>query len=389
MVHRDIKPQNLMLTPRGRVKILDFGLARFASELHPAGALTASHALMGSPDYIAPEQAVDSRTADIRADVYALGCTFYHLLAGQPPFPEGTLIQKVMAHMERPPAQLSAFRGDVPPALVRIVERMMAKRPEERYQTPREVADALAPWAVPAVQASASPAPHAPTPSPLPTAAYPLPPAEQPAKKRGFLRGVFRTLFGCGCGMVLGLALIITLIVVLVTKFGPQLAEIIKRETQRPSDWERLAERWQAPPADAGPDRLFPPEVADYKRAAQDSETTVPALDLRLPGRHATYVSPAGKVEVYAYRVDDPERAAVFGRVNQAVQHASGTTFKFGNEASSRRYSYAFSPPMERGMLWGDKGWLFLARSGDVENVEEFLEAYLKAIAASEPGKRP
>src|SRR5262249_41980004 len=112
MVHRDIKPHNLMRTPGGQVKILDFGLARFASEAAPPGALlagppageappaaslTQTGTMMGTPEYIAPEQARDAHAADIRADLYSLGCTLYDLLTGQAPFPEGTAVEKVRA----------------------------------------------------------------------------------------------------------------------------------------------------------------------------------------------------------------------------------------------------------------------------------------------------
>ncbi len=165
MVHRDIKPQNLMRTPEGQVKILDFGLARFAMEAAPTGALLVEGApagrgrtgslthigsVMGTPDYLAPEQARDAHTADIRADIYSLGCTLYDLLTGHAPFPEGTVVDKVMAHLERSPTPLTERRRDVPPALARVVERMMHKDPAERYQTPAEVAEALAPFAAPA-----------------------------------------------------------------------------------------------------------------------------------------------------------------------------------------------------------------------------------------------
>jgi WD40 repeat protein/serine/threonine protein kinase len=148
MVHRDLKPHNLMLAPDGRVKILDFGLARFASEAASAG-VTGTGMVLGTVDYIAPEQADRARQADIRSDIYSLGCTLYHLLAGQPPFPAGTPIQKVMAHVEKKPQPLTELRPDLPEGLMPVLERMMAKNPRHRYQTPAEVALALLPFTIP------------------------------------------------------------------------------------------------------------------------------------------------------------------------------------------------------------------------------------------------
>jgi hypothetical protein len=110
MVHRDLKPHNLMLTPEGRVKILEFGLARFASEAASKAGVTGTGMALGTVDYIAPEQADSARQADIRSDIYSLGCTLYHLAAGQPPFPAGTALQKVMAHMEKTPQPLTELR---------------------------------------------------------------------------------------------------------------------------------------------------------------------------------------------------------------------------------------------------------------------------------------
>ncbi len=144
LVHRDVKPHNLMLTKQGVVKVMDLGLARLAGE--PAAGLTATGAAVGTPDYIAPEQALNAKAVDIRADVYSLGCSLYHLLAGQVPFPEGALTEKLMYHQLRTPAAIEQLRGGLPPGLPDVVRKMMAKRPEQRYQLPREVAVALAPF---------------------------------------------------------------------------------------------------------------------------------------------------------------------------------------------------------------------------------------------------
>src|SRR5262249_48169742 len=120
LVHRDIKPQNLMRTPTGQVKILDFGLTRFARESAPAvraapepasaipSSLTHAGSLMGTPDYMAPEQAASCHSADIRADIYSLGCTLYFLLTGHVPFPEGNTTDKLLAHAERTPRPVTA-----------------------------------------------------------------------------------------------------------------------------------------------------------------------------------------------------------------------------------------------------------------------------------------
>ena len=158
MVHRDIKLQNLMLTRKGQVKILDFGLARFAcaSTSAPAAPLTENGFLTGTPDFMSPEQTEDPHGADIRADIYSLGCTLYALLAGQLPFPGGTSLLKIVGHLTKEPTPLTDFRDDLPPELVQLVARMMAKDPARRFQTPAEVAKALLSFRKPGATAEGS-----------------------------------------------------------------------------------------------------------------------------------------------------------------------------------------------------------------------------------------
>lgn len=150
LVHRDIKPSNLMLTTRGLVKVLDLGLARLRAEEQPADAgLTGTGMVMGTPDYMAPEQLLDAHAVDIRADIYSLGCTLYELLTGAAPFSGpsySSLMEKRQAHLTTPPPPLSEHRPEVPAELADVVARMIAKLPEQRYATPAEVVDALQPF---------------------------------------------------------------------------------------------------------------------------------------------------------------------------------------------------------------------------------------------------
>ena len=137
MVHRDIKPHNLMINLKGQIKILDFGLARMVRErTAQSGGLTSADSFMGTPEYVAPEQAADARQADTRADLYSLGCTLYYLLAGRPPFREETAMKVVMAHMQDTPRPLQELRRTCRLSCGRLLQKLLAKDPGQRYQTP-------------------------------------------------------------------------------------------------------------------------------------------------------------------------------------------------------------------------------------------------------------
>lgn len=144
LVHRDIKPSNMLLDRNGCVKLLDLGLAQFFDEENSSFVKEFENGyVIGTADYLAPEQVIDSQV-DIRADIYSLGCTGYFLLTGRSPFQEGTSHQKMLWHQVRMPKPISKYRDDVPEGLIRIIDCMMAKEPERRYQTPIELVEALA-----------------------------------------------------------------------------------------------------------------------------------------------------------------------------------------------------------------------------------------------------
>lgn len=236
LVHRDIKPSNILVSQKGsnsevrgsslkmarpalvtmrdrdrkhqaassarlaqgwgQVKILDMGLARLTESLdedrppHEQTPLTRAGALLGTPDFIAPEQARDARNVDIRADIYSLGCTFYYILTGKPPFPGGTDVQKLIRHQTEKAYPIEELRPGIPVEVTTILNRMLEKRPEDRYSTPQHLADALDQYLVPVLPTTPVPTSVAetppvaetpvPVPPPRPSPATAPPPAPRP-----------------------------------------------------------------------------------------------------------------------------------------------------------------------------------------------------------------
>ncbi|HMO34839.1 MAG TPA: serine/threonine-protein kinase, partial [Gemmatales bacterium] len=165
-VHRDIKPANILVDRYGNVKLLDLGLSRlFENDNDQLTRNFDEGNVLGTADYIAPEQALNVSAADIRADIYGLGCTLYFLLAGRPPFNKGSAAQKLLWHQTKYPEHIHTVRPDLPEEINEIIFRMIAKKPDDRFATPLEVAQALSPFVTEEV--GPPPEEEVPWPSPM------------------------------------------------------------------------------------------------------------------------------------------------------------------------------------------------------------------------------
>ncbi|MBY0513742.1 MAG: protein kinase [Gemmataceae bacterium] len=194
LVHRDIKPGNLLLDRAGTVKVLDLGLARFNVETGRNDNLTQKFdaaSILGTADFVAPEQTMNSSRVDIRADLYSLGIAFYYLLTGKMPFADGTPAQKILWHQSRDPVPVAELRPGVPAAVAEVLERMIRKDPADRFQNPAEVVVALRPLVtapvppprpeeMPKVRATAYPLAVSPPPTPGLFDPFPTPPVTPP-----------------------------------------------------------------------------------------------------------------------------------------------------------------------------------------------------------------
>ncbi|MDR1960437.1 MAG: serine/threonine protein kinase [Planctomycetaceae bacterium] len=139
VIHRDVKPSNILITQNAQAKLIDMGLARLLSPTTAEADLTASGVTLGTFDYISPEQARDPRNADTRSDIYSLGCTFFFMLTARPPFSEGTVLQKLLQHQGDIPPDVREFQPKIPEKVALLIQKMMAKDPKSRFQSPLEL----------------------------------------------------------------------------------------------------------------------------------------------------------------------------------------------------------------------------------------------------------
>jgi len=146
LIHRDVKPANFLINTEGVIKVLDLGLALFQDQNDASLTMEYNDKVLGTADYLAPEQALNSHTVDNRADIYGLGCTMYFLLTGHPPFPDGSIASRIVKHQNNMPADIRADRPDCPGELDGICVKMMQKDPKFRYQDCNQVAKALETW---------------------------------------------------------------------------------------------------------------------------------------------------------------------------------------------------------------------------------------------------
>jgi serine/threonine-protein kinase len=307
LVHRDIKPGNLMVVRPGPdeppvVKILDFGLARVESEAPQAVHLTQLGKVVGTVDYIAPEQAANARTADIRADIYSLGCTLFYLLTGKPPFSGNSAVEKIGARALGEAPSVRKSRPDVSPALERVVARMMARDPAERYQTPGEVAKALELHTRDEKQGRAAPPaadrPAAPETAPV-RSPWDFDRGEDGGGRRPRSRGVPGWVWLAGCAATVVVGVVVVLAVRNGSKptppGGPQVAVKGPGDADRPKDADKAKDAGAGQKKDKKDKTNTPEKPAPLPRLVAFPKLTLPergAADLQVKVERQGYAGP-------------------------------------------------------------------------------------------------
>jgi hypothetical protein len=397
LVHRDIKPRNMWLeAPNGRVKLLDFGLVRCADD--DAG-ITRSGMILGTPAYMSPEQ-TGGRPLDHRSDLFSLGCVLYRLATGRPAFHGSDPISTLVAVASAQPTPPSELDPSVPMRLSMLIMKLLEKNPDDRPPSARTVAALLA--SIEKVPSSAT-APHRAAAPWAPTAAKPelagrtvhAPLETQPRQKTA---GCQRAFAGCGLVTLVCVTLLVAGIVWLVVKGLPKMIDAVTEETKRQNEWAGVARVWKPPPAEAGPDRLFPESVAGVRLDRHDTEVDLRDLGIDIAGKHALYGQGAAAVDIFVFRVNALEKEALYKRVIEAPKPGEPSppgqlNFRRSNYRAVHGTSqdqllwYHVSPPDQMGACWWDRGWLFVARSMTGDDPEPFLRKYLTALSHGEPQK--
>jgi hypothetical protein len=291
----------------------------------------------------------------------------------------------------------------VPRELSLLIMKLLEKNPDDRPPSARAVADMLGSIS----GASSSPAAaHGPAAAPLgqTVATAKLAPAPAIARKpretqpRRRASGCLKAFAGCGILTLAFVLLLVAGIVMLVFKGLPKLINVVSEENKRQNDWAEVARVWKPPPADAGPDRLFPEAVAGVRLDHHDTEVDLQYLGIDIAGHHAVYGQGSTAVEVFVFRVTALEKEALYKRALEGPKAGEAPP---PGQVSTRRQNYRvthgtsqdpllwyrMSPPDEIGVLWWDKGWLFVARSTSGDDPEPFLRQYLTASSGDEPEK--
>lgn len=312
MVHCDVKPANLLVNRQGVVKILDMGMARLLGR-PKAGNTEQDERLLGTVDYLAPEQALESPQLDHRVDIYSLGCTFYFLLTGHPPFPEGTLHERILKHQTHQPRSIVEQRPDAPKDLATICRKMMAKNAADRFQTADEVAQLLADWQPPKRKLLRA----------VPLAEPETPPEHEQhaldirveggfsrsraSRAGGFAAGCKRAVrqhprwaLFCGLAAALGLAVLVGVVAVLASRGRQPASDQTASGTAARRD-AKTAQR--SPPSgpsehqqDEWPDVKLPPSDFDPEKLTVLSDTSHKAGQRKQPNG-TTGVTPVPRAE--------------------------------------------------------------------------------------------
>ncbi|HEY7311735.1 MAG TPA: serine/threonine-protein kinase [Gemmataceae bacterium] len=402
IIHRDLKPSNIMMNRRGEPVVMDFGLARQPTARDAR--LTQSGTILGTPAYMPPEQ-VDGATTLLgpRCDIYSLGVILYELLTGRLPFQGGTT-QVLCQILRDEPRRPSVYRPDLEPRLEAICQKAMAKRINERYRSMADLAAALEQF----LQAPESPEvftlelvqaeekPPAPPVQPrkeseqekrASVSAAPLlealPADPLPAVPRRRRRWP-KVLLGCLTVSLLCCGGPILLLTILMPKVGEKIKDgfhWVGGEITRQSEWNSLGTRWQAPPADVSPQELFPTRVGEFERGPIGLGVPLSQHNIDTTGRKTTYRRRGQEVELYALRSSSLEREALFKCLLDSIEKRSNGRRIVQGDANSYRLTYSLGPPNEKGMLWWNQGWLFIAFTRDTVDVEAFLRTYLDMIS--------